>query len=167
MCIRDRGIGPTIGDNGWWSFGGVTPHGDRPCILDDGYTFNPDGTFDKNTEGTLFVDADANGGWLGVAESCFNEDEPGVFIGPGGEDLSAFANGGDYTYDFNTANNTITIEGFGAYIGLCNKTETGDNYIPVATKTYQIIDMEEGDICLLYTSPSPRDVEESRMPSSA
>ena len=23
------------------------------------------------------------------------------------------------------------------------------------------------DICLLYTSPSPRDVEESRMPSSA
>ena len=25
----------------------------------------------------------------------------------------------------------------------------------------------EDDICLLYTSPSPRDVEESRMPSSA
>ena len=25
----------------------------------------------------------------------------------------------------------------------------------------------EGDNCLLYTSPSPRDVEESRMPSSA
>ena len=27
--------------------------------------------------------------------------------------------------------------------------------------------IEEGLICLLYTSPSPRDVEESRMPSSA
>ena len=27
--------------------------------------------------------------------------------------------------------------------------------------------LESGDICLLYTSPSPRDVEESRMPSSA
>ena len=25
----------------------------------------------------------------------------------------------------------------------------------------------EFDVCLLYTSPSPRDVEESRMPSSA
>ena len=25
----------------------------------------------------------------------------------------------------------------------------------------------QGDNCLLYTSPSPRDVEESRMPSSA
>ena len=36
-----------------------------------------------------------------------------------------------------------------------------------------IIDVSDGkqlptrDICLLYTSPSPRDVEESRMPSSA
>ena len=27
--------------------------------------------------------------------------------------------------------------------------------------------VEGGHICLLYTSPSPRDVEESRMPSSA
>ena len=27
--------------------------------------------------------------------------------------------------------------------------------------------MREATICLLYTSPSPRDVEESRMPSSA
>ena len=25
----------------------------------------------------------------------------------------------------------------------------------------------QADVCLLYTSPSPRDVEESRMPSSA
>ena len=28
-------------------------------------------------------------------------------------------------------------------------------------------DANEFEICLLYTSPSPRDVEESRMPSSA
>ena len=28
-------------------------------------------------------------------------------------------------------------------------------------------DLEKGNACLLYTSPSPRDVEESRMPSSA
>ena len=29
------------------------------------------------------------------------------------------------------------------------------------------VESEGGDACLLYTSPSPRDVEESRMPSSA
>ena len=30
-----------------------------------------------------------------------------------------------------------------------------------------VINMGVGEACLLYTSPSPRDVEESRMPSSA
>ena len=29
------------------------------------------------------------------------------------------------------------------------------------------VNIIEGKTCLLYTSPSPRDVEESRMPSSA
>ena len=28
-------------------------------------------------------------------------------------------------------------------------------------------DLDQEEVCLLYTSPSPRDVEESRMPSSA
>ena len=31
----------------------------------------------------------------------------------------------------------------------------------------QETNMPKGSVCLLYTSPSPRDVEESRMPSSA
>ena len=34
--------------------------------------------------------------------------------------------------------------------------------------SYEFTDKQSrGDSCLLYTSPSPRDVEESRMPSSA
>ena len=33
--------------------------------------------------------------------------------------------------------------------------------------TSSYIDLERGDICLLYTSPSPRDYAASRMPSSA
>ena len=31
----------------------------------------------------------------------------------------------------------------------------------------QSVQWEQGDICLLYTSPSPRDKRQSRMPSSA
>ena len=140
------GIGPAPGDMSWWSFGGVTPLGERPCILDDSYTFNPDGTWEKNTAGTLFVDADANGGWLGNDfETCFDEDTPDLWVGPNGEDLSAYADGGDYTYDFNTAQGVFTIEGYGAYIGLAQKTENGDNYIPVSSKTYTVLNMETGE----------------------
>ena len=68
------GIGPAINDNSWWSFGGVTPLGERPCILDDSYTFNPDGTWEKNTNETLFMDSDGNGGWLGIDETCLDEE---------------------------------------------------------------------------------------------
>ena len=32
---------------------------------------------------------------------------------------------------------------------------------------HKVVEVPASNICLLYTSPSPRDVEESRMPSSA
>ena len=48
-------------------------------------------------------------------------------------------------------------DGVGAMLGaLC--THIGDKARPI---------MEKGHICLLYTSPSPRDATLSRMPSSA
>ena len=46
-------------------------------------------------------------------------------------------------------------------LALISSKITGINYDQV-----EIIKLNT-DICLLYTSPSPRDVEESRMPSSA
>ena len=43
------------------------------------------------------------------------------------------------------------------------RAKRGNKLLP----TEVAIKATENDICLLYTSPSPRDVEESRMPSSA
>ena len=37
----------------------------------------------------------------------------------------------------------------------------------VSRRSMKAAEKQKYDICLLYTSPSPRDVEESRMPSSA
>ena len=44
------------------------------------------------------------------------------------------------------------------------ETLVKDNLVVLAG---EITSASEPDFCLLYTSPSPRDVEESRMPSSA
>ena len=142
------GIGPTAGDSQWWSFGGVTPLGDRPCILDDQYIFHRDGKFEFNSNNTLFIDGAGDGGWFAptVAASCHNETEPGVFTSVNNDDLSAFKNGGDYTYAFNQTNNTLTLNGLGAYIGLPNKTADGDNYIPISTKTYKVVKFVAGPI---------------------
>ena len=60
--------------------------------------------------------------------------------------------------------------------GLTDKQEAfaqaifeGANFSDAYRKSYDAANMSAASVhtCLLYTSPSPRDVEESRMPSSA
>ena len=65
------------------------------------------------------------------------------------------------------------------YCRLCGKREKRSvcGYGPAGWDKYSVKDATDaekeaaaedaGIVCLLYTSPSPRDVEESRMPSSA
>ena len=143
------GIGPAAGDNAWWSFGGVTPLGERPCVLDDTYTFNRDGSWEFNSGGTIFIDSDANGGWLAVGdpESCHDETEAGLFTSRDGDDLSAYANGGNYTYEYDPASGGLTLLGEGAYIGLPQKGNVvDDNFIPVSTKSYTVFNIAAGSV---------------------
>ena len=116
-------------DASWWTFGGVTQLGSRPCILDDVYTFQADGVFLKNTNDTFFMDSEANGGWNDAqfGEGCVDdESSAGAFTASGnGADYSALANGGSYTYEYNTTERTITIIGEGAYMGLAKTITAG------------------------------------------
>ena len=61
--------------------------------------------------------------------------------------------------------------GNGNYI-ICQKCEYEREFLLGAGMLWGNIEnivgfMDKSSSCLLYTSPSPRDVEESRMPSSA
>ena len=47
------------------------------------------------------------------------------------------------------------------------KTPTRDKEVIITESFKKIFENEEVQICLLYTSPSPRDLSTSRMPSSA
>ena len=42
-----------------------------------------------------------------------------------------------------------------------------DPFLYLRSNSSSLLDYNDDESCLLYTSPSPRDVEESRMPSSA
>ena len=44
---------------------------------------------------------------------------------------------------------------------------TIEDFFKVDLRIAKVVEVSEIEDCLLYTSPSPRDVEESRMPSSA
>ena len=54
-----------------------------------------------------------------------------------------------------------------AHAILCAKNSLEGNVVVAFADTLFKADFKLDNSCLLYTSPSPRDVEESRMPSSA
>lgn len=138
------GVGPTPGSVEWWSFGEAVPLGDRPCILDDTYTFFNDGTFGFESNNTFWLDEEQFGGWNDdIGAGCQDEGMDGVFTGSDGGDYSAFANGGDYTYTYD--GEELTLDGLGAYIGLASKTTAGDSKTPIASKTYNVLRLVDGD----------------------
>jgi len=139
------GIGQGINNVGWWSYGGVTPLGDRPCILDDYYEFFADGSLVHNTAGNLFVDGFGAGGWLDT-EQCVDASETDLLVGENGEDLSIFANGGTFAYTYDPTIQELEITGAGSYIGLANKSNTGDGYEIKDLKTYVVFNLVEGDV---------------------
>ncbi|WP_317127697.1 PKD domain-containing protein [Marinoscillum furvescens] len=140
------GIGPAAGDTQWWSFGGVTPLGDRPCILDDEYTFKRDGSFELNSNGTLFTDGTGNGGWNDSNIDLCGDEASVDWTSAGGIDMSAYQNGGAYTYTF--ADGTLKLMGDGVYVGLANKTNAGDigtQSAPQSELTYSIVKLVDND----------------------
>lgn len=140
------GIGPSATSVEWWSFGGVTPFADRPCILDDEYTFTLDGDFILDSKGTMFLDGTGNGGWNNTNPDVCNDESEIDWTSEGSIDVSAFANGGDYTYTFDGS--TLTLQGEGVYIGLANKSNAGDlgsESAPQDQIVYQIIRLVDGE----------------------
>lgn len=140
-------------DAGWWGFGapGATALAERPCILDDVYTFYRDGKFGKNTNGTFFMDSEANGGWNnGYGEGCAIESESGALTASGGGNYSAFGNGGTYTYEFSPSAKTLKLIGEGAYMML-PKVQDGADIGPNATSlpgsvTYEVLKLVDGPV---------------------
>ena len=70
----------------------------------------------------------------------------------------------------------INLEWLSEYVDLPNPAEELIDVLPMLgieveenddAGTLTLENVVVGKVCLLYTSPSPRDVEESRMPSSA
>lgn len=146
-------VGPsqTAYDGSWYTLD--SDHGKRMCIFDDVYTFERSGTFLKNTNGTFFMDLRQNGGWnddLLGGEGCADESADGAFTDSvTGGDYSALANGGSYTFDYNTTTGNITITGAGAYIALpkvANGGDVGAQANLPGEITFKVVNLVEGPI---------------------
>ena len=68
------------------------------------------------------------------------------------------------TYSVGVTTNTLVLRG---NVGTANSTGITTYFNVDGDLTFPTTVVDDFYTCLLYTSPSPRDVEESRMPSSA
>lgn len=135
-------VGPSDRSQIWWSFGGAQRLCERPCILDDTYTFRPDGKFVRDV-GTDFW---AEGGvWADDAVGCFDVSDPANWIGANGQDLSAWGSG-EFDYVYNVDANTIRLSGTGAYMGLSKVGTTAEFTSPQSSVTYQVAKLVEGEV---------------------
>ena len=157
----------TSGAGAWWAFGTATPLHDRPCVLDDEYTFSIAGgvmKFAVDTMGTFFRDSDANGGHqAGGAEECVSETDTDIWnitrTAEAGETFpdsdgdstpdirdyrNKFSESDQGGYTFSLTGDDLTINGEGSYIGLVSKSNTGNGgYLVPDMRTFRILSFTE------------------------
>lgn len=140
--------GPWDHSSIWWAMGkGNDELGNRPCMLNDEFTFFRDGKYVIDRKGDYW----AEGGIYMPENVCASTS---AMVGKFGEDLTAWG-GGNFTFTLDPANKKITSTGVGAFIGfeklgngaevMLNASETNP-ITPPASVTYDIISLYDGDV---------------------
>jgi len=122
------GVGPTIGDLGWWNCPSACIQ-ERACYFDDEYIFEPGGAFINNQGNETWVES-----WQdGSPEGCRSPVAPH----DGSNDATWSLDG-----------NQLTLNGLGAYIGLAkvyNGGELGSNDDAQSSISYPVEINAEGN----------------------
>lgn len=137
-------VGPDNRSEIWWAFGLNDPLGARPCLMEEEYIFNIDGTYEYNTKGQVFADF---GIWDVTLEgNCVDDTDPSQMVSGNGDDLSAWGSGTfDFEYDVN--NNTLTVIGLGAHLGLPKVGTNAEVSVPQPSVTYNVVSIDtEGSV---------------------
>jgi hypothetical protein len=116
-------VGPAKGDFSWWKVPAAEIVGVRACQYDDIYSFNADGTFKNELQGSTFLE-----GWQGGSFAC------GTPVAP-----HDGANAGKWVASKD--NGTITLIGKGSYLGLPKAFNGGELAAPSGAKDTLIYDV--------------------------
>jgi len=134
------GVGPDKENaRTWWS---LENDGARPCKYYHEFTFHRNGDFvfdDKGAfwgEDVIFAGTDVHG-------ICF-EAIPSNMINSDGVDVSAFLSG-THQFEFESSTNMVTLNGYGAWMGMPQMTSTEESSVPVDSKMFKIESIEEHD----------------------
>jgi PKD repeat protein len=138
-------VGPIDKSQVWWAMGkGNDEIANRPCMLNDEFTFYRDGSYKINLNGDIW----GEGGVFNasVANACVTTGSANM-IGVNNEDLSAWGGGGNYTFALtNGTKPTLTVTGLGAYVGFFKAGTDVEVKVPQPAVTYQLIKLTDADV---------------------
>ncbi len=136
------GVGPDAENaRSWWSLENT---GDRPCVYYHEFTFNREGEFIFEDNGSFWGEDAIFGGDnpTDVHATCF-EAVAANMINNEGADVSAWLSG-THAFEYNPTNNTVTLNGLGAWMGLPHLGTSAESNVPENSKSFQI-SIEEHD----------------------
>lgn len=135
------GVGPDKeGARSWWA---LENDGSRPCKYYHTFTFHRNGDFVFDDHGAfwgedvIFEGTDVHG-------VCF-EAIPENMINKDGIDVSAFLSG-THQFEFDPTTNMVTLNGYGAWMGMPQMTTTEESSVPVDSKQFKIEVIEENEV---------------------
>lgn len=133
-------LGPNAAaPGGWWA--GLENDGARPCLYNHEFTFHYDGTYGFEDNGWFWGEYGVfNGQWN--YEICF-EALPENMINLDGIDVSDWLSNDSHSFTYDPSAGTATVNGLGAWIGICKLTTAGETTIPVASSTFNVEITEE------------------------
>ncbi len=148
-------VGPIDRSTIWWAVGNNNDElANRPCILNDEWTFNRDGSFTFAAGGNFWREGD---GIFDPANTC---GETTDMVGATGEDLSAWGDGSHH-FRIDAQQNKITAIGKGAYIGYYKTSTDCEVYelTPMMqdSVTYNIVSLYDGAVDTLVIEVEYKD----------
>jgi len=123
----------------YWA--GLTNDGSRPCLYEQEFTFNADGTMSFDDKGMFWAEFGVFNNVDGCAvnvtnESCF-EATAANMVNACGDDVSAWLSG-THNFDYDPSTGSLTLTGMGAWIGIPKLGTAGETIVPTNTVTTQI-----------------------------
>ena len=132
---------------GWWP--GLENNGERPCLYKQEFIFHYDGTYEFKDNGMFWGEFGVfDGQWN--YEICF-EAIPENMINKDGINVSEWLSG-TYSFAYDPSIGTATINGLGAWIGICKLTTTGETTVPVESTTFNVEITQETGYDLMTVS---------------
>jgi PKD repeat protein len=132
-------VGPATRAEIWWAFGRNEQLGVRPCTLDDEYIFSLDGTFEYKTNGDFWAE-----GMQAPIQGC-EESIDANYVNAAGTSVAAW-NSGVHEFEYNVANQKITLTGLGAFIGLQKAATDAEVTVPQEATTYSVVKLSDGAV---------------------